>query len=175
MANYKIVITEEQIQKRVAELGAEITRDYMDKEPLVIGMLKGSVYFYADLTKNIKTPIMLDFARLSNYRNGTERGNLELIHDITEEVEGRDVIIVEDIMDSGKTLAYFIDLLKKRNPASIKICAFIDKKERREVDVYADYVAFDIPCGYVIGYGMAYAEKYRELPFVAEVKDVTKL
>ena len=175
MENYKILLDHDTIIKRVKELGDEITRDYQGKEPVVICMLKGAVYFFADLTKNIKLPIMIDFARLSSYRSGTTSGQMELIYDITAKIEGRDVILVEDIVDSGKTLKYFIELLKKRNPTSVKVCAFIDKKERREVDISADYVGFDIPCGFVIGYGMDYAEKYRELPFLAEVLDADKL
>ena len=175
MENYKILLSQETIAKRIKELGEEITRDYADKKPVMICMLKGAVYFFADLTKNIKLPLMLDFARLSSYRNGTTSGQMELIYDITAEIEGRDVILVEDIVDSGKTLSYFIELLKKRHPASVKICAFLDKKERREVDITADYVGFDIPCGFVIGYGLDYAEKYRELPFLAEITDTKNL
>ena len=175
MENYKILLSQETIAKRIKELGEEITRDYADKKPVMICMLKGAVYFFADLTKNIKLPLMLDFARLSSYRNGTTSGQMELIYDITAEIEGRDVILVEDIVDSGKTLSYFIELLKKRHPASVKICAFLDKKERREVDITADYVGFDIPCGFVIGYGLDYAEKYRELPFLAEIIDTKNL
>ena len=169
------VYDEEAIAKRVKELGVQITEDFKGEELIVIGVIKGSVYFFSDLTKNIKLPLMLDFARLSSYRSGTTSGQMELIYDITAKIEGRDVILVEDIVDSGKTLAYFIELLKKRNPTSVKVCAFIDKKERREVDIKADYVGFDIPCGFVIGYGMDYAEKYRELPFLAEVIDADKL
>lgn len=175
MDNYRILLSRETIENRVKELGEEITRDYKDKKPVVICMLKGAVYFFADLTKNIKLPLMLDFARLSSYRNGTTSGQMELIYDITAKIEGRDVILVEDIVDSGKTLAYFIELLKKRHPASVKICAFLDKKERREVEINVDYVGFDIPCGFVIGYGLDYAEKYRELPFLAEITDPDKL
>ena len=128
MDNYRVLLSQETIQKRVKELGDEITRDYQCKEPVVICMLKGAVYFFADLTKNIKLPLMLDFARLSSYRNGTTSGQMELIYDITAKIEGRDVILVEDIVDSGKKLAYFIELLKTRHPASVKICAFLDKK-----------------------------------------------
>ena len=175
MENYRILLSQETIAKRVKELGEEITRDYKDKKPVVICMLKGALYFFADLTKNIKLPLMLDFARLSSYRNGTTSGQMELIYDITAQIEGRDVILVEDIVDSGKTLSYFIELLKKRHPASVKICAFLDKKERREVDIKVDYVGFDIPCGFVIGYGLDYAEQYRELPFLAEIIDTEKL
>lgn len=175
MDNYRVLLSQETIQKRVKELGEEITRDYQGKEPVVICMLKGAVYFFADLTKNIKLPLMLDFARLSSYKNGTTSGQMELIYDITAKIEGRDVILVEDIVDSGKTLAYFIELLKTRHPASVKICAFLDKKERREVDIDVDYIGFDIPCGFVIGYGMDYAEKYREFPFLAEIINPSEL
>lgn len=175
MDNYRILLTQEQIQSRIKELGAEITEDYAGKEPVIICMLKGAVYFFADLTKHINLPIMIDFARLSSYRNGTTSGKMELIANITAKIEGKDVLIVEDIVDSGKTLAYFINLLKEKNPSSIKICSFLDKKERREADINPDYVGFDIPCGFVIGYGLDYAEKYREFPFLAEIIDPDKL
>lgn len=167
--NYKILLTEKQIQKRVKQLGKIISDDYRGKEPVIICMLKGAVYFFADLIKHIDIPVMIDFARLSSYRNGTTSGKMELIADITAEIENRDVLIVEDIVDSGKTLSYFINLLKEKKPASIKICTFLDKKERREVDITADYIGFDIPCGFVIGYGLDYAERYREFPFLAEI------
>lgn len=173
-SNYKIVLTEEQISKRVSELAEQISIDYKGKTPVIICMLKGAVYFFSDLSKKISIPIMIEFARLSSYRNGTCSGEMELISDITADITGKDVIIVEDIVDSGKTLAYFIKLLEKKNPASIKICAFLDKKERREVDVDVKYVGFDIHCGFVIGYGMDYDEKYREWPFLAEVIDPSK-
>lgn len=178
-SNLRILLTAEQIQKRVKELANQITLDYSSvdntiRRPVFICTLKGAVYFFADITKNIKRPIMLDFAKLSSYKNGMVSGEMELHSDITTDIEGRDVIIVEDIIDSGKTLAFFVDLLKKRNPKSIKICAFLDKKERREVDIVADYVGFDIPCGFVVGYGLDYAEKYRELPYLAEIIDPEK-
>lgn len=174
MKNYKILLTEQQIGERIKQLGAQITEDYAGKEPVIICMLKGAVYFFADLVKNIKVPVMIDFARLSSYKNGTVSGEMELVSNITAEIKDKDVIIVEDIVDSGKTLSYFIKLLKKKQPKSVKICAFLDKKERREVDISADYVGFDIPCGFVIGYGLDYAEKFRELPFLAEVIDPNK-
>ncbi len=174
MKNYKVLLTEEQISARVKELGEQITKDYEGKYPVIICMLKGAVYFFADLVKNIKTPIMIDFARLSRYKNGTVSGEMELVSNITAEITDKDVIIVEDIVDSGKTLSYFINLLKKKNPKSVKICAFLDKKERREVSISSDYIGFDIPCGFVIGYGLDYAEKFRELPFLAEVIDPSK-
>lgn len=172
---YRVLLSPEQIQTRVKELGEQITKEYADKQPVIICMLKGAVYFFADLTKNINLPIMIDFARLSSYKNGTTSGKMEVISNITATIEGKDVIIVEDIVDSGKTLSYFIKMLKEKKPASIKICAFIDKKERREVDISADYVGFDVKSGFVIGYGLDYAEKYRELPFLAEVLQPDKL
>ena len=172
--NYRVLLTSSQIAKRIKELGAEITKDYLGKEPVIICMLKGAVYFFADLVKNIKTPIMIDFARLSSYKNGTVSGQMELISNITAEITDKDVLIVEDIVDSGKTLSFFINLLKQKHPKTVKICAFLDKKERREVDIKSDYIGFDIPCGFVIGYGLDYAEKFRELPFLAEVIDPSK-
>lgn len=175
MEEYRVILDQKTIQKRVKELGEQITRDYAGKEPVIICMLKGAVFFFADLTKNIKLPVMIDFARLSSYKNGTVSGQMELVYDITAQIEGKDVILVEDIVDSGKTLSYFIKLLKNRNPNSVKICAFLDKKERREVNINVDYVGFDIPCGFVIGYGLDYAEKYRELPFLAEFIDTRNL
>ena len=177
--NLRVLLTPEQIQKRVNELADKITLDYSSidnsiRRPVFICTLKGAVYFFADLTKNIKRPIMLDFAKLSSYRNGTVSGEMEMQSDITTNIEGRDVIIVEDIIDSGKTLKFFVELLKKRNPKSVKVCAFLDKKERREVDMEADYVGFEIPNVFVVGYGLDYAEKYRELPYLAEIIDPEK-
>lgn len=178
-SNFKVLLSYEDIQKRVKELAEQITLDYSSvdnsiRRPVFICTLKGAIYFFSDLTRNIKRPIMLDFAKLSSYKNGTVSGDMEMQSDITTDIEGRDVIIVEDIVDSGKTLKFFVDLLKTRNPRSIKICAFLDKKERRVVDIKADYVGFDIPCGFVVGYGLDYAEKYRELPYLAEIIDPSK-
>jgi len=118
---------------------------------------------------------MIDFARLSSYKNGTTSGVMELISNITANVKDKDVLIVEDIVDSGKTLSYFVKLIQEKNPASIKICALLDKKERREANINVDYVGFDIPNAFVVGYGLDYAERFRELPFIAEVIDPSKL
>ncbi len=175
MKNFKIVLTEEQIQKRVVELGKEISRDYAGKKPIVVCMLKGAIVFFADIVRNLDLPIYMEFARLSSYRNGTTSGDLEVIVDISPDIEGKDIIIIEDVVDSGKTLSYFIQLLKKKNPASVKICAFLDKPERRTVDIDVDYVGFKINCGFVIGYGLDYAERYRELPYLAEVTSIDEL
>jgi len=173
--NFRVVLTEEQIQKRVKELGELITKDYAGKKPVIICMLKGAIVFFSDIVRSLKIPLSMEFARLSSYRNGTTGGEMELINDISSNVSGKDVLIVEDIVDSGKTLSYFVKLLEQKNPASIKICAFLDKKERREVEVKVDYAGFDIPCGFVVGYGLDYAENYRELPYLAEVIDPSKL
>ena len=167
--DYRVILTKEQIEKRVKELALTLSKDYEGKTPVMICMLKGAIYFFSDLSKNMTTPIMIEFARLSSYKNGMDSGEMELISDITADINGKDVILVEDIVDSGKTLAYFIKLLKEKNPSTIKICSFLDKETRREVDVKVDYVCFDIDCGFVIGYGLDYAQKYRELPFLAEV------
>lgn len=167
--DYRVILTKEQIQRRVKELAQTLSKDYEGKTPVMICMLKGAIYFFADLSKNMSIPIMIEFARLSSYKNGMDSGEMELISDITADINGKDVILVEDIVDSGKTLAYFIKLLKEKNPATIRICSFLDKETRREVEVKVDYVCFDIDCGFVIGYGLDYAQKYRELPFLAEV------
>lgn len=173
--NYNVLISKEQLQQRVQSLAKKISQDYEGKEPVIICMLKGAIYFFADLCKNITIPIMIDFARLSSYRNGTTSGEMELVANITTEIKNKDVILVEDIVDSGKTLAYFIELLKKKEPASIKICSLLNKKERREVDISVEYVGFeDLKCGFVIGYGLDFAEKFRELNFIAEVIDPSK-
>ena len=173
--NYRILLSKEQIQQRVEELGRQITLDYKDNPPVIICMLKGAIYFFADLTRNIKLPITFDFARLSSYRNGTTSGEMELVSNITTEIKDKDILIIEDIVDSGKTLSYFVKLLQEKQPKSIKICTFLDKKNSRKVPIVADYVGFDFDCGFVIGYGLDYAEKYREFPFLAEVIDPSKL
>lgn len=175
MDNVKRILSERQIKKRVKQLGKIISKDYENKELIIVCMLKGATVFFSDLIRNLKMPVLTDFARLSSYRNGTESGELELVNNIRTDIKGKDVLIVEDIVDSGKTLSYFKSLLMKKEPSSIKICAFLDKKERREVEIDVDYVGFDIPCGFVIGYGLDYAEKYRELPFLGEVIDPNKL
>jgi hypoxanthine phosphoribosyltransferase len=171
----RIILSKRTIQKRVKQLAKQISNDYAGTTPVIICMLKGAIYFFTDLVKNITIPVTIEFARLSSYKNGTTGGDMELVADIKEKIEGKHVILVEDIVDSGKTLAYFIDMLNKKNPASVKICTFLDKLTRREVDVKSEYIGFDIDCGFVIGYGLDYAEKYRELPYLAEVLDPSKI
>ncbi len=175
MKNYKVVLTEEQIQARVKELGKQISKDYEGKNPLLICTLKGAIVFFSDIVRNLSVPLSMDFVRLSSYRNGTVSGEMEVKSDAVEDLAGKDIIIVEDVVDSGKTLAFFTEMLKKKNPASIKICAFLDKPERREKDIKVDYVGFRLNCGFVIGYGLDYAERYRELPFLAEINSPADL
>ena len=175
MNKYKVVLTEEQIQKRVKELGKEISADYEGKRPVIICMLKGAVVFFSDVVRNLTVPLSMEFVRLSSYRNATESGEMVVVTDINEDLSGKDVLIVEDVIDSGKTLSFFLNLLKAKHPASVKICAFLDKPERREAEVKVDYCGFRINCGFVIGYGLDYAERFRELPFLAEINSPADL
>ena len=175
MAKYKIVLSEEQIKNRVIELGKQINEDYKGKSPIIICMLKGAIIFFSDILRQLTLPLSMEFVRLSSYKNGTSSGEMEVVNPLTTDIAGKDVIIVEDVVDSGKTLSYFVNMLKEKNPASIKICAFLDKPERREAEVNVDYVGFRIECGFVIGYGLDYAERYRELPFLAEINSPADL
>lgn len=176
MKKLKVLISEEQIQKRVKELGEQINRDYAGKTPVVICMLKGAIVFFSDVVRNLSIPLTMEFVRLSSYRNGTTSGDMEVVTDINIDIEGKDLLIVEDVVDSGKTLSFFMELLKKRNPASVKICAFLDKPDKRQVPIKADYVAFEEKeCGFVIGYGLDYAERYRELPYLAVINSPADL
>ena len=152
MEHYTTVLTEEQIAKRVKELGAQITKDYNGQEIIVVCMLKGAVYFFADLTKNIKCPIQVDFARLSSYRNGTVSGKMEVISEITTNITGKDVLIVEDIIDTGLTMAQMLEDLKRFEPKQVIVVSLFSKKSRRTVDVQIDYSCFDIPSGIPVLY-----------------------
>ena len=175
MKQLKVVLSKEQIQERVAELGKQISADYKGKNPILICMLKGAVVFFADIIRNLNIPLSMEFVRLSSYKNDTTSGEMEVVNDLNVDITGRDVIIVEDVVDSGKTLSFFVDLLKSKNPNSVKICAFLDKPERRTVNVNVDYVGFRVECGFVIGYGLDYAERFRELPYLAEISSTDEL
>ena len=160
-------ISEEQLKTRVKELGAKITEDYKDKNPLLICPLKGSVLFFSDLIREIKTACEIDFMSVSSYNNDTvSSGEVKIKKDLDISINGRHVLIVEDIIDSGITLHYLKNLLSDRNPASIKICTCLDKPSRRITDVKGDYTGFEIPDKFVIGYGMDIAEQYRNLPYI---------
>ena len=169
--NVQVLIDEEQVDKRVRELGARISRDYQGKELHLICVLKGGVFFLCELAKRITVPVSLDFMSVSSYGAGTSSsGVVKIVKDLDEPLEGRDVIVVEDIIDSGRTLSYLLELLKRRHPASIRLCTLLDKPERRVVDnVNVDYCGFQIPDEFVVGYGLDYAQKYRNLPFIGVV------
>lgn len=163
----RILISEEELQKKVNEIGAQISRDYAGKQLLLVGILKGSIVFMADLMRAITIPARIDFMAVSSYGSGVKTsGVVKIIKDLDINLEGYDVLIIEDILDSGMTLSYLVELLKSRNPASVEICALLDKPERHKVEVDLKYKGFTIPDEFVIGYGLDYAEKYRNLPYV---------
>lgn len=162
-----ILYSEEQLRERVQALGAQITADYAGKEPVLASVLRGSYIFMADLTRAIDLPVTVDFMAVSSYGAGTKSsGQVEIKKDLSDSIEGRDLIIVEDILDSGNTLYYLMEILRARKPASIRICTLMDKPERRTKPISADYVGFEIPDAFVVGYGLDYNEKYRNLPYV---------
>ncbi|MFZ5944398.1 MAG: hypoxanthine phosphoribosyltransferase [Bacillota bacterium] len=164
----KILISEEQIKEKVKELGDIITRDYKGKDLFVICILKGAVIFLADLIREIKLPLSIDTMVVSSYGTSTESsGVVRILKDLDESVENKDVLIVEDIIDTGLTLKYLMDNIISRSPKSVKICSFLDKPERRKVDIFPDYRGYSIPDEFVVGYGLDYAEKYRNLPYIA--------
>ena len=164
----EVLLTEEEIELRVKELGKEITKDYEGKDLLVVGILKGAVIFMAELCKNIDLPIMIDFMAVSSYGNSsTSTGEVKINKDLDFSVEDKDVLIVEDIIDTGFTLSYLTDNLRKRGANSVKIVTLLDKPDRRNVEVKVDYLGFSIPDEFVVGYGLDYSERYRNLPYVA--------
>jgi hypoxanthine phosphoribosyltransferase len=167
----KTLISEEELEKRVAELGRQITEDYEGKDVLVIGIFKGAVPFLADLIRNIKIPLRYDFMAVSSYGSSTKSsGAVRILKDLDTSVEDKHVLIVEDIVDTGLTLKYLKENLARRHPLSLKIVTLLDKPERREVEVYPDYNGFVIPNEFVVGYGLDYNELYRNLPYVGVLK-----
>ena len=166
----EILVTEEALKARVAELGRRISEDYRGKELLLIGLLRGAIVFLSDLMRAIDVPVQLDFMGISSYGATTESGAVRLVMDLETDISGCHVLIVEDIVDTGKTLAYLVEALRARQPASLRICALLDKPERRRVPITVDYVGFEIPDKFVVGYGLDFAEGYRNLPFVGVLK-----
>ena len=167
----KILFTEEELRERVAQLGAQITADYRGKAPVLASVLRGSYIFMADLTRQVELPITVDFMAVSSYGAGTQSsGQVEIKKDLSDPIEGKNLLIIEDILDSGNTLYYLMDVLSARHPASIRICTLLDKPERRVKPIKADYAGFVIPDAFVVGYGLDYAEKYRNLPYVGVLK-----
>lgn len=167
----RVLIGSEEIERRVQQLGSEISRDYVDREPILVNILKGGFVFLADLTRAISVPHEVDFMAISSYHGGTEStGVVKIEKDLKSNITDRDVLIVEDIVDTGLTLAHLLDVLGTRNPRSIRICTLLDKACRREKEVPVSYCGFEIPDEFVIGYGLDYDEKYRNLPFIGVLR-----
>ncbi len=166
-----IMISEEEIARRVEELGKQLTAEYQGKDLLIVGILKGCMLFLSDLVRAIDLPLTMDFMVVSSYGSTTKSsGVVRIIKDLEREIEGKDVLIVEDIVDTGLTLSYLIENFKTRNPKSVKVCSLLDKPDRRKAQVDIEYVGFKIPDEFVVGYGLDYAEVYRNLPFVCVLK-----
>lgn len=169
----KVLISEEDVDKRIEEIGRQISEDYAGKQVHIIGILKGSVFFMCELAKRITVPVSMDFMSVSSYGDGTtSSGIIKIAKDLDETLEGKHVIVIEDIIDSGRTLSYLLEILSKRLPASMRLCTLLDKPDRRVRDVKVDYVGFEIPDEFVVGYGLDYAQKYRNLPYIGVVEGV---
>lgn len=167
----KELLSEEKVDNRIRELGEQITKDYEGEEVFLVCTLKGASFFACELAKRIKLPLTLDFIAVASYGDGTQSsGEVRMIKDLDESIEGKNVIVVEDIVDTGRTLSYLMDILKKRNPRTLKLCSLLDKPERRVVDIKADYTGFEVPDLFVVGYGLDYAQKYRNLPYIGVVE-----
>jgi hypoxanthine phosphoribosyltransferase len=167
----RVLISEEDLKKRVAELGAQISADYKGKQPVLVSVLRGSYIFMADLTRHIDTFCQIDFMAVSSYGSGTvSSGQVNILKDLSDSIEGKDVIVVEDILDSGNTLYYLLQVLQARRPASIKLATLLDKPSRRAKPIQADYVGFEVPDAFVVGYGLDYDELYRNLPYIGVLK-----
>ena len=167
----EVLFSEEQLDRRVREIAAEITKDYEGKEIMLISVLRGSFVFMADLCRRIDLPCTLDFMSVSSYGSGTtSSGQVQITRDLSSDISDKHIIVVEDILDSGNTLSYLLKLLEQRNPASIRLCTLLNKPERRVKHVDVHYCGFDIPDAFVVGYGLDYAEQYRNLPYIGILK-----
>ncbi len=168
----KVLLTEEEIRKEVKRLAQEIDRDYQQKQPLLLGILKGSFVFMADLIRLLQTPVEIEFVRLSSYGSAkVTSGEIKVVHGLRSRVGGRDVLVIEDIVDAGITVGYFLDYLRRKKPASLKLCVLFDKPSRRRVPVAIDYLGFTIPDKFVVGYGLDYDERFRHLPQLYFIED----
>lgn len=169
----KVMIPEEEVDAKIRELAEKISKDYEGKQVHLVCILKGSVFFTCELAKRITVPVSMDFMSVSSYGDGTKSsGVVRIAKDLDETLEGKDVLVIEDIIDSGRTLSYLLEVLGKRNPASMKLCTLLDKPDRRTHEVHVDYVGFNIPDEFVVGYGLDYAQKYRNLPYIGVVEGV---
>lgn len=168
----RVLISQDELSEMVKELGRKISEDYKDKDLLLVSVLKGSVVFMADLMRAITVPCNIDFMAVSSYGSGTKSsGVVKIIKDLDKNIEGKDLLIVEDILDSGNTLYYLKEILSARKPKTIKICTLVDKPERREADIVADYIGSSVPNEFIVGYGLDYNEYYRNLPFIGILKE----
>lgn len=166
-----VLISEEEVDKRIKEIGEQISKDYEGKEIHLVCVLRGGSFFMCELAKRIDVPVSLDFMSVSSYGNDTKSsGAVRIVKDLDDSLEGKDVLVVEDIIDSGRTLSYLLELLKDRKPNSLKLCTLLDKPDRRVIDVNIDYTAFQVPDYFVVGYGLDYAQKYRNLPYIGVVE-----
>lgn len=167
----RVMISEEEVDTRIAEIAAQISEDFKGEEIIAVGILRGGAYFCTELTKRITVPVILDFIEASSYGSGTESsGEVKITKDLLEDIEGKNVVVIEDIVDTGRTLSLLLEDLRKRNPKSLKLCTLLDKPERRVVRVDVDYNGFKIPNEFVVGYGMDYAQRYRNLPYIGVVE-----
>lgn len=167
----RVLLTEEEVDRRIQEIGDQISRDYEGKQVHLICVLKGGAFFMCELAKRITVPVSLDFMSVSSYGSSTKSsGVVRIVKDLDEPLKDKDVLVVEDIVDSGRTLSYLLDMLKDRGPRSVKLCTLLDKPERRVVDVHVDYTCFQIPDEFVVGYGLDYDQKYRNLPYIGVVE-----
>ena len=167
----RILLSEEEVDKKICEIAQQISKDYEGKEVHLVCVLKGGVFFMCELAKRITVPVSMDFMALSSYGNGTEStGKIKVKKELDESIEGKDVLVVEDIVDSGRTLSFLLEELQSRNPASLHLCTLLDKPDRRVVDIKADYTCFEIPDEFVVGYGLDYAQRYRNLPYIGIVE-----
>ena len=167
----RVLLSEEEVGKKIREIGEQISKDYEGKTVHLICVLKGGVFFTCELAKRITVPVTMDFMSVSSYGDETSSsGVVRIVKDLDETIEGKDVLVVEDIIDSGRTLSHLLEILKQRNPNSLRLCTLLDKPERRVKDVNVDYVCFNIPDEFVVGYGLDYAQKYRNLPYIGVVE-----
>lgn len=166
-----VLIPEEEVDNKIKEIGEQISKDYEGKEVHLVCVLRGGSFFMCELAKRITVPVSLDFMSVASYGNDTKSsGAVKIVKDLDDSLEGKDVLVVEDIIDSGRTLSYLLELLKDRKPNSLKLCTLLDKPDRRVVDVDIDYTAFQVPDEFVVGYGLDYAQKYRNLPYIGVVE-----
>jgi hypoxanthine phosphoribosyltransferase len=167
----KVMMTEEEVDRKIKEIGLLISRDYEGRDVHLICILKGASFFACELAKRIEVPVTIDFMSVSSYGGGTESsGYVKIIKDLDAPIEGKNVIVIEDIIDSGRTLSHLMELLKSRNPESLELCALLDKPERRVVEVDVKYIGFQVPDLFVVGYGLDYDQKYRNLPYIGVVE-----